>query len=111
MALYSMQAGDAIEIVSTPHPTDSALFSGEWDLLIIDRFPLFVLDQSDRWLHDMLLRLAVMARTGKTIVLLMDLGVLNSGRKIVEGPPKEVVANPEVIRAYLGERYNAAVRK
>jgi branched-chain amino acid transport system ATP-binding protein len=37
--------------------------------------------------------------------------VLNSGRKIVEGPPKEVVANPEVIRAYLGDRYNAAVRQ
>ena len=33
--------------------------------------------------------------------------VLNSSRKIMEGTPKEVVANPEVKRAYLGERYNA----
>ena len=41
---------------------------------------------------------AVMELSDKVIVL-------NSGRKIVEGTPKEVVANPEVIRAYLGDRY------
>ena len=33
--------------------------------------------------------------------------VLNSGRKIMEGTPGQVVANPEVKRAYLGERYSA----
>jgi branched-chain amino acid transport system ATP-binding protein len=33
--------------------------------------------------------------------------VLNSGRKIVEGSPREVVTNRQVIQAYLGERYRA----
>jgi branched-chain amino acid transport system ATP-binding protein len=33
--------------------------------------------------------------------------VLNSGRKIMEGPPREVVSNKEVIQAYLGEKYHA----
>ena len=33
--------------------------------------------------------------------------VITSGRKIVEGPPSEVVVNKDVIQAYLGERYHA----
>ncbi len=33
--------------------------------------------------------------------------VLESGRKLVEGTPREVVVNPRVIQAYLGERYRA----
>jgi branched-chain amino acid transport system ATP-binding protein len=33
--------------------------------------------------------------------------VLESGRKLLEGTPREVVVHPLVIQAYLGERYRA----
>jgi branched-chain amino acid transport system ATP-binding protein len=31
--------------------------------------------------------------------------VLNLGRVLMQGLPSEVVKNPDVIRAYLGDRY------
>ncbi len=36
--------------------------------------------------------------------------VLDAGRKIMEGAPREVVVDPRVVQAYLGERYRAGAR-
>ena len=69
-------------------------------------------------LKDMIALIRKVRESGVTLVIVehvreavMELSdrviVINSGRKIVEGPPKEVVVNPEVIQAYLGERYHA----
>jgi len=69
-------------------------------------------------LKDMIALLRKVRESGVTLIIVehvmeavMELSdrvvVINSGRKLVEGPPAEVVRNPEVIQAYLGERYHA----
>ena len=70
-------------------------------------------------LKEMIVLIRKVRESGVTLVIVehvmeavMELSdrviVINSGRKIVEGTPKEVVVNPEVIQAYLGDRYHAA---
>ena len=84
---------------------------------------LLMLDESMAGLNPVELRgmIALLRRvreSGVTLVIVehvmeavMELSdrviVINSGKKIVEGPPKEVVVNPQVIQAYLGDRYRA----
>ena len=69
-------------------------------------------------LREMMELIKSIRRSGMTVVVVehvmeavMEISdrvvVLNSGKKIMEGPPKEVVRHAEVIQAYLGERYAA----
>ena len=65
-------------------------------------------------IEDILKLLLRLNKQGVTIIMIehimsavmsfsQRLAVLVSGRKIADGPPEEVVRNPEVVRAYLGQ--------
>jgi branched-chain amino acid transport system ATP-binding protein len=60
-----------------------------------------------RWAHSDLKVTVILIE--HVMELVMNLShrvlVLDSGRLIAEGEPKEIVRRPEVIKAYLGERY------
>ena len=95
----------------------------EVSMALATRPSLLMLDESMAGLNPVELRqmIALLRRvreSGVTLVIVehvmeavMELSdrvvVINSGRKIVEGPPKEVVVNPQVVQAYLGDRYRA----
>jgi branched-chain amino acid transport system ATP-binding protein len=54
------------------------------------------------------LTLVIVEHVMEAVMALSDRVIgINSGRKIVEDAPQKVVVDPEVIRAYLGERYHA----
>lgn len=83
------------------------------ELLLLDE-PAAGLNPSERsYFVDLLLRIH---SEGKTLFFIehnMDvvmnvshqITVVSFGKKIAEGTPKEIQTNPEVIKAYLGERY------
>ncbi len=61
-----------------------------------------------RTVRDSGLTLVIVEHVMEAVMELSDrVIVINSGRKIVEGTPAEVVVNREVIQAYLGERFHA----
>ncbi len=61
-----------------------------------------------RSLRDKGLTLVIVEHVMEAVMELSDrVIVINSGKKIREGSPAEVVVDPEVVQAYLGERYHA----
>ena len=102
-----------------PHArlTDAALTNAYGDL--VDSFEAVLKDAnfseiSHAEIDDILSLLVMLNEQGITVILIehimravmsfsQRLAVLVAGKKIADGEPQEVMRNPEVVRAYLGE--------
>jgi len=63
-------------------------------------------------LKDQGLTLLIVEHIMEAIMPISDkIVVLNAGKKIADGKPAEIAENQEVIKAYLGEKYNAKNQK
>jgi branched-chain amino acid transport system ATP-binding protein len=61
-----------------------------------------------KWVRESGVTLIVVEHVMKALLGMADrVIVLNAGEKIVEGTPREIAGNEEVIRVYLGERHRA----
>jgi len=59
-------------------------------------------------IRDLKITIVVVEHIVKAILGLSDrIVVLNMGEKIAEGPPQEIVHNPQVIEVYLGQAHHA----
>ena len=126
VAVASRKARDAIEFVGLGARAETAAR----DLTTIDQRRLemaralatdpriLLLDEVMAGLNPSEINVAValvkkLSDRGLTIVIVEHvmraiMAVLDHGQKIAEGPPSEVVENPDVVRAYLGSSYAEA---